>query len=445
MGLTSVLLVYADRGFSLSPGRSFYVSPDGSDGQTGSLEAPFRSIGRVFTAVGDLGANDTVIVMPGVYSEQVVVSKGGDANGYLTLKSQVPHAAKIRSPEHTYSAVNIISSYVIFEGFDVQAGGSGHGIEATFIDGNPANNGPHHIKIINNISHQSAGSGIGVAYGDFYTIERNVCYGNCATNRYQGSGISIYAARSVSDASEPFRNFVRENLCFDNMEIRLPGDPEPPHSDGNGIIIDDFTNSQSGHPAGIYPFKTLVENNVCYRNGGRGVHVFLTNNVVVLNNTAYHNNRDSLNPGTWRGELSNVGSSNTIWANNIGVADLTTNKRNTAINEGSAPHMRSKDVVWFNNLTFDGRPGHPSLSLDRPNPTLTIDQPNLNLLGIDPQFASVEVKAATDLRPRPESPAVDAGTNAFGVSTHDFAGQPRIRGNAVDLGAFECSNGHAVN
>lgn len=437
LALTSGLFVDGHRSFSAPSGRSFYVSPSGRDTNTGTLEAPFGSISRVFTAVDDLGANDNVIVMPGVYSEQVVVSKGGDASGFLTLRSQVPHTAKIRSPVDSYSAVNIISSYVIFEGFDVQAGGSGHGIEATYIDGDTANSGPHHIKIIDNVSHQNAGSGIGLAYGDFYTIERNVCYGNCATNHYQGSGISIYSARSVPGSSEPFRNFIRRNLCFDNMEIKLPGDPEPPHSDGNGIIIDDLTNSQSGYRAGIYPFRTLVENNVCYRNGGRGVHVFLSNNVTVLNNTSYHNNRDRLNPGTWRGELSNVGSSNTIWANNIGVAEPAANKNNTAINEGSTPHLRSKEVVWFNNLTFDGRPGRASLSVDQPSPTLTINKPNLNLLGIDPQFAGIEVKAAADLRLQKGSPAIDAGTSRFGVSDHDFLGQPRIRGNEVDIGAFE--------
>jgi hypothetical protein len=444
IGLASGLLVYSDRAFSLSPGRSFYVSPKGKDTNIGTMEAPFGSISRVFSAVDDLGANDTVIVMPGVYLEQVVVSKGGGPSGYLTLRSLVPQAAKIRSPKDSYSAVNITSNYVILEGFDVQAGGTGHGIEATFLDGNRANNGPHHITIVDNISHQNAGSGIGVAYGDFYTIERNVCFGNCGTNAYQGSGISIYAARSVPGSSEPFRNFVRGNVCFDNMEIDLPGDPQPPHSDGNGIIIDDLTNSQSGHPAGVYPFRTLVENNVCYDNGGRGVHVFLSNNVVVLNNTSYHNNRDRLNPGTWRGELSNVGSSNTIWVNNIGVADPAANNKNSAINQGSTPHLKSDEVVWFNNLTFDGRPGHTSLNLDRPNPTLTISAPNSNLLGVDPQFAGVEVNAATDLRLRPESPAVDAGTSAFGVSAHDFCGQPRVQGGAVDIGAFESPGGEMV-
>jgi serralysin len=439
--LTGGLLVAADRAFPFSAGRSFYVSPGGSDDNPGTVEAPFSSISRVFTVVRDLGANDTVIVMPGLYPEQVVVSRGGDMTGYLTLRSEIPHAAKIRSPEGTYSAVNIISNYVVFDGFDVQGSGSGHGIEATFIDGNSANDGPHHVKILNNISHHNAGSGIGVAYGDFYTIERNICYGNCASNPYQGSGISIYEPRPVSGSSQGFRNFVRRNRCFDNMVVRLPGEPEPPHSDGNGIIIDDFTNSQTGHPAGIYPFKTLVENNVSYGNGGRGVHVFLSNNVVVLNNTSYRNNRDRLNPGMWRGELSNVGSCNIIWANNIGVADPAINERNTAINEGSTPRLKSENVVWRNNLTFDGHPGRASLNVDKPNSTLTATRPNMNLLGIDPQFVGAEVRSADDLRLLPGSPAVDAGTIAFGASTCDFLGRPRNQSRAVDIGALECQRG----
>ena len=404
----------------------------------GTFDAPFKSISRVFAVVADLGANDSVIVMPGDYHEQVVVSRGGNASGYLTLRSYVQHGARIRSPRGTYSAVNIVSSYVLFEGFDVQAGGDGHGIEATFLDGNPANNGPHHIKIMNNVSHHNAGSGIGVAYGDCYTIEGNVCHTNCATNGYQGSGISIYAPRAVEDGAESFRNFVRRNHCFDNIAIDLPGDPEPPHSDGNGIIIDDFKNSQKRHPAGNYPFKTLVENNLVYRNGGRGVHVYLSDHVTVLNNTSYHNNRDQLNPGTWRGELSNIASSNTIWANNIAVANPKISALNTAINEGSSEQLQSRNVAWYNNLTFDGRVGRESLNLQRRNHTLTAREPHRNLLGVDPRLAGAgDVKAASDLHLSSNSPAVDAGTLVFGTSTIDLNGEPRVRGSSIDLGAFE--------
>jgi parallel beta-helix repeat protein len=417
--------------------RDFYVSLSGNDDNPGNLEAPFHSIGRVFSAVSDLGANDRITVMPGVYSEQIVVTKGGDSSGYLTLRSQVPHAAQIKSPKNTYSAVNIVSSYVLFDGFDVTAGGSGHGIEATFINGNSSNNGPHHITITNNISHHNAGSGISMAYGDFYTIEGNICYSNCSSNRYQGSGISVYAARAVPGAADGLRNFIRRNICFDNLIIHLPGNPEPPHSDGNGIIIDDFANSQSGNSAGVYPFRTLVDDNIAYHNGGRGIHVYLSDNVTLLNNTSYHNNRDNLNPATWRGELSNLGANNAIWANNIGVANTDINPNNTAINEGPAERRESKNVVWRRNLTFNGRSGEMSLNVVHPNPTLTSKDPERNLFGVDPQFVGIDIRGAADLHLRANSSAIDAGTVAFGVSPVDLDEHPRIAGKAVDLGAFE--------
>ena len=57
--------------------------------------------------------------------------------------------------------------------------------------------------------------------------------------------------------------------------------------------------------ASNYVFNTLVENNLAYGNGGKGIHIFLSDNVTVRNNAAHWNNRDELNPATWRGELSN--------------------------------------------------------------------------------------------------------------------------------------------
>ncbi|MGO6690549.1 right-handed parallel beta-helix repeat-containing protein, partial [Rhizobium leguminosarum] len=82
----------------------------------------------------------------------------------------------------------------------------------------------------------------------------------------------------------------------------------------------DFQSTQaSGHPN--YTFKTLVENNLVYENGGKGIQVTWSDSVTVKNNTAYHNNQDPQNSGTWRGELSNSASSNNTWVNNIAVAD----------------------------------------------------------------------------------------------------------------------------
>ena len=420
------------------PGRTFYVSSAASDGSpTGRNDKPFISISQALNEISDLGANDTVIVLPGIYNEQVTINKGGNESGDFSLRALTKHTAFIRSPSDTYSAVNIVKDYVVVDGFDVKAGGTGHGIEATFLDANPRSRGPHHIRIINNVCHNNPGSGIGVAYGDYYLIEKNICYDNCHTNGYQGSGISIYSARAVFDQSPGFHNFVRNNLCSWNIAIDLPGHPEPPHSDANGIIIDDFHNSQT--KGGVaYNFHTLVENNIVNNNGGKGIQIYLSDNVVIRNNTSYHNNRDPLNPGTWRGELSNALASNNTWINNLAVANPAINQYNTAISDNDKDPYLNHNVLWYNNLTFNGEQRDPSIFSSSRNRSLVDYSPYNNIFGLDPLFISAgDTLTTPNFRLRPDSPAVGAGTTAFGIGSVDYDGRTRNEEGPVDIGAFQ--------
>lgn len=416
-------------------GRTIFVAPDGLPDGPGGRETPFSTISAALAKTPGLGAADTIVALPGVYREQVIIAAGGDASGVFTLKSLVPHGAKIRSPKGTYSAVAIVANYVCVEGFDVEAGGDGHGIEATFLEGDSTRDGPHHIRIAGNVSHDNAGSGISLSYGDYYLIEDNVCYGNCATNAYQGSGISVYAPRAVDGEDAPHRIIIRRNVSHDNMAIKLPDGP--PHSDGNGIIYDDSRNSQLRHPAGPYKWSALIENNLCYRNGGRGVHVFLSEHVLVRNNTCCYNNRDNLNPATWRGELSNLASSDCIWVNNIGVADLVVNRFNTAIMEGSTPDFRVADVIWSRNLTYDGASRAPSVN-QSPSRDFLKTFPD-HIFGIDPGFVRAGPSSDDpDFNLTAQSPAIAAGSSQFGVPADDLVRAPRVAGR-ISLGALQAA------
>jgi parallel beta-helix repeat protein len=422
--------------------RRIYVAPSGNDANAGTSDRPLATINGAFRRFSDLGAGDVIIVMPGVYEEAVFVRAGGNASSNLTLKSNIRHAAKIRSPASSYSAVTIEKSYVTIDGFDVQSGGSGHAIEATFLDGDSRNNGPHHIRIRNNICHDSAGSGITVSYGDYYWIVNNICFRNCATNEYQGSGISVYEPRAVDGADGILgtRIVVAANTCYSNTAITLPGNV--PHSDGNGIIIDDLRNTQKPNPAGAYRFKTLVENNVCYFNGGKGIHVFFSDNVTVRNNTCCYNGHDPRNPATWRGELSNVNSANTLWVNNIGVADTRVNMWNAAILDGASGSNVNRNVVWMRNLTFNGQAGVGSVTQSPVNATLTSQAPYLNLFGVDPQFVRGGPEEANpDFRLRRSSPARNAGTTEKGAPRYDRVGAPRNHRARPDIGAYEFMRG----
>jgi parallel beta-helix repeat protein len=287
--------------------RSFYVATNGSDSAVGSQARPWRTISR---AVRDLRPGDEVVVMPGTYNERVGIDRGGNADradGYVTLRSATPGAARLRPPSGHYSGVLVYTSYVVIDGFDV-VGGTGHAIEI--------GNG-HHVKIRNCIAHDSGGGGIAAARSEFITIEGNTVYRNCATSRLHTSGISVYQCRNISGdrSTGGFRTIIRNNVSYANLQ-KWGND----HFDGNGIIVDDLRHTQvSGFPNYTYP--TLVENNLCHSNGGKGIHVFVSDNVTVRNNTSWRNNLDPNNRGTWRSELSNVNSRNNKWINNIAVAD----------------------------------------------------------------------------------------------------------------------------
>ena len=90
-------------------------------------------------------------------------------------------------------------------------------------------------------------------------------------------------------------------------------------------------------------------------------------------------------------------------------------------------------MIWINNITFNGTLGDKSvLAWDAPSP----DAVN-NLLGVDPGFVD---PANGDFSLKSTSPAVDAGTDKFGLPATDLDGGDRTVGQ-VDIGAFEFGSG----
>ncbi|MRX52030.1 DUF4082 domain-containing protein [Paracoccus sp. S-4012] len=387
----------------------YYVSKTGSDSGNGSAASPWQSIGKAMAS--NLQPGDEVVVRPGTYNESVNFSRDGSADADITLRSEVPGGAVIRPPSG--NGITIRADYVTVDGFEVH-GASAHGIAGFDV---------HHVTVSNNISHDNSESGISFAWSDFITIEGNETYKNASAGWF--SGISLYQNRNITGEPDDgsFRNIIRNNVSYDNVT------KGGAHTDGNGIIIDDFQSTQtSGHPN--YTFRTLVDNNLVYENGGKGVQVTWSDYVTVSNNTAYHNNQDLQNTGTWRGELSNAQSSNNTWVNNIAVVDPSINSHGTAIDSTSYGGYRNANIVWENNLTFNGTAGQSSVRTDGGNAAPTAA--NGNLLGVDPRF----VNPGTDFSLRSDSPAIDAGTAARGLGKTDVDGDARTIGN-VDIGAHE--------
>ena len=302
-GFLLAMLVFSGGllGISLIPvqaaGVTYYVATNGSDTNPGTTTQPFLTIKKAANLVNP---GDTVIIRSGTYTvtsgafpppisadPAIYINRSGSAaGGYITFKSEVPGGAKIVSTGG-YDVILINANYIEIDGLDVSGTVGGHCIESE---------NSHHTRIINGRFHDCGGAGIGANYGDYYHFEGNVTYNNANTNPFATSGISIYQARAISDNAPGFHNIIRNNISYNNIEFDTGT-----HTDGNGIIIDDFQNTQNGSTAGLYPYQTLVENNLTFYNGAKGIVVYLSDNVVVRNNTVFWNNRDNLNDSTWRG------------------------------------------------------------------------------------------------------------------------------------------------
>jgi hypothetical protein len=288
--------------------------------------------------------------------------------------------------------------------------GDGIGVGGSTVAGSQ---NPHHLRFLNNEVFECGGGGIIVAQADYVTIENNLVYNTCWYTKYATSGISVLQSWNF-DTAPGYRVVIRNNRCFGNR-LYVPWWRGGTFgcagfTDGNGIIIDKNTNTTNGSQLGPYTGRTLVANNLVVNNGGSGIHALYSAHIDIINNTSYGN---SQTPSIDDGEVYGNQSADMLIQNNILVAApgkrLNSNNRNTG-------------VTYVNNLFFGGT---------------TAAVPGTNTVLADPQFVNATTNWATaDFRLRPTSPAINAGVNNL-LSPVDLAGNPRLVGANVDLGAYE--------
>ena len=381
------------------------VAPQGGDYQT------------IQAAVDAASPGDVIVVADGTYNEAVMIAKPN-----LTLRSENLHGAKIVGPPNG-DAVRLRegANYITIDGFDITAGYNGvHAHEAR--QDHVLN---HHTVVRNCHVHDCGASGIQLNQGDYRLIENNVVANCAAVAPWFGSGISI-CVPIASDREPGHHIVIRGNVIYGN---RNP----PAATDGNGIIIDSYRHPHSGGDDGEYPNSTLVENNVAYHNGARGIHVFRSAHVVVRNNTVYHNNWDLTSDATWRGELSCVDSSDVKWYNNIAVADSATNSHNTAMLDADVAPYQNRDVEWVGNLFFDSAaPASQSIKLASDADRAAILAGSTT--GSDPQFVAPGTGPDADFRLKAGSAAIGSARAADAPSS-DLLGM--LRDAQPDVGAYE--------
>ena len=399
-------------------GNVFYIAPNGDNNNVGSEALPWRNLNH---AVYALKAGETVLVKNGTYQESLYINKSGLPGKPITYKAYPGHKPKIEINRKQLEGILIQgASYINVEGFEVVY--TAPGAEAA--KGEQTDNGidisnadsalPHHINIKNNNVHGFPGGGIFTVLADYVTFEGNTVWENALWAKWGNSGISMYQNVEF-DQKTGYHMIIRGNTVYKN-ENKLPSYAigSTTITDGNCIIIDDlrhtqkFLDNKTPYPA--YKANTLIENNICYDNGARGIHVYSSDNVLVRHNTLYKNQRT---PSINDGELSAYDASNVRFVNNIVFA--TIGKKANGVGNAS-------NIVFERNLYFS--------SASNPNKSTTD-------IVADPLFINASVNSAiANFRLKASSPAIDAALTTQ-MPEMDIAGKMRPLGVAADIGAFE--------
>jgi parallel beta-helix repeat protein len=378
-----------------------------------------RNNSEFLAALRRLKAGDRVLVRNGVYqarvtSAKITVTAQGTADNWVVIAAYPGETPQIKGTDWAAISFNG-AQYVELRGFEVlgaypSQNPSGSGIAIT--------DRSHHIRLLNNKVHDVPGGAIEVQHSDYIHLEGNTIYNTAwgwlpdnPERSNANSAMSFYQLTDADQSEGGIRNIVRSNIVFNTYNTQ-PFIYSDRITDGNCFILDDTQHTQSTGLAvqngftNPYTGTTLVENNLCFDNGGRGVHVFLSDNLIARNNTLYRNTKT---PGV-DGELSAIQSNNVGFYNNIIVADAEAKV---------IANYQGNNVDIENNLIFGSDQVDPGVG---------------RLIKADPAFVNPSADFNTaDFFLRANSPAIGAGTTNNCATTY-FDGSPR--NGTCNIGAF---------
>ncbi|MEH2162124.1 MAG: right-handed parallel beta-helix repeat-containing protein [Nostoc sp.] len=399
---------------------TYYVSGDnGDDNKSGLNEA--NAFKRIQRAADLTNPGDTVLIMNGLYTNlpgagsAVSINRSGTANAWITYKAYPGHTPRIK--HNTWNGFELSGvSYIEINGIEISGDNDNtsysYALSQQYNTSNPRTNGNcitlngtnnpvHHINIVNNKVFNCGGGGIIALSADYVKVSNNSVFNNAWYGVYGGSGISFLKNRNTDD-NQGYKIFITNNKVFNNQNF-IPWYEFGKVSDGNGIIVDQAKDG----PSGSYKGRTLIANNISYKNGGAGIVVHASEHVDVVNNTAYAN-----------GNSQEIAQQGQVYAGFSSDVKIFNNIISAYPGQYANNNYENVNVVYDYNL-------YPNGALLRVTGTHDIIA--------DPGFVD---PSNDDFRLTITSRATNHGYYWGDLKT-DYAGDPRPIANAYDMGAYE--------
>ncbi len=457
---------------------NYYVSTTGNNANSGSLASPWKTIQY---ALNQLPANSILNVFPGTYTEKISIPISN-----ITLKNHsvtlpVIDATGLTGQDAIIAITN--KSNVTIDGLELQ-NNIRLDAQGILIDGSGANNTIKNCKIhdihfssnpIAAVSSSKNAQGI-IVYGTSGTtaitnlkIQNNELY-NCRLGYSEGIavngnvdgfeisnnnvhdltniGIDIIGHEGTAPANDQARNGLVKNNIAHHCVSAYASSGGIYIDGGKNIIVENNTSYHNGYGIevgcenkGKTTDAIIIRNNVFYDNqicavalggfaypGGSGKVI----NSSIKNNTCYFNDYSK----SGNGELYLSYSENSVIENNI---FYTTVKNSLAYAELTQPGL----IFNYNTIYCPG--GTTNLSVDWNGNSytgytafVTGTSTNTNSVFDNPQFTTANI-TNPDFHLLTNSPSKNAGNPSYVVANGetDFYNQLRIEGGRIDMGADE--------
>jgi hypothetical protein len=343
---------------SFVPLHTYYISPTGSDSNSGTASSPWATPNHAVVC------GDVIVAAAGTYTSQFGIAEWGKVSNCPSTSGGIDGTGGIyfavllcAGPKITGCTVG--STSYASEPFRV--GMSNWAIEGFSASMSPTVTGDcyhgtadygvatHHLAFINDIASNCGDAGFGTSFYGSVGLDQSAVVGAISYNGTPsqsnggicGSGVSMIPANGT-DTSAGTHVFVAGYFGWKNINA-LTG--AGCNTDGEGIVFDSWSCPPSGGTA--YKYQGVAEQNVVWGNGGPGFEVYpnctangdLTQ-VIVFSNTSYGNLQDPKH-GTGSGEflLGSVGPSGTALYSAFNNIFVATNPADFA------------NATWCNNST----------------------------------------------------------------------------------------------